>query len=202
MMGYSQSLMGVNLSLDYNFWRTPLANLTQGDTLKSIAQDLSPLKAGGLSLGFPVNIRLYTWLTLRPALVANIAFAKFDYQFKSGFSNSVNVRQVNLEIPIQFLICNLEKKKSFAAMLGIRAGRTFDSGYRNNDIAPITFNPNYGVFDFGVGYCIRYNKRHFFMPELRYSMGLGDVMKYTASPYSRVLESIRRDRVVLAFNFF
>jgi hypothetical protein len=33
-------------------------------------------------------------------------------------------------------------------------------------------------------------------------MGLGDVMKYTASPYSRVLESIHRDRVVLALNFF
>ena len=202
MSTYSQSILGVNFSIDYNLWRTRLATLAQGDTLKSIAQDLSPIKTGGLSLGFPVNIRLAKWLTLRPALVANIAFAKFDYQFKSGFSNSIAVRQVNLEIPIQFLICNLEKKKSFAVMLGIRAGHTFDSGYKNNDTPPITFNPTYGVFDAGIGYCIRYNKTHFFMPELRYSIGLGDVMKYTSSPYSRVLESIHRDRIALAFNFF
>lgn len=200
--GYSQSIFGVNFSLDYNFWRTPLANLSQGDTLKSIAQDLSPLKAGGLSLGFPVNIRLYKWLMLRPALVANIGLAKFDYQFQGGLAESIQIRQVNLEVPIQFLICNLEKKKSFGVMLGIRAGHTFDSGYKNNDTPPISFNANYGVFDAGIGYCIRYNKTHYFMPELRYSLGLGDVMKYTSSPYSRVLESIHRDRVCLAFNFF
>lgn len=197
--GQAQSLFGWNISLDYNFLNT-LKNLNNVDSLKSVAQDFSPIKAGGLSLGFPVNIKLANWILLRPQLVMNISLGQLDYKMANGINQTAKLPSLNMELPIQMVISNYNKEHGFGLILGARGG------YKVKDLAKeqlLMLTKGYGTLDAGLGYRFKMGKKTTVMPEFRYSFGLNDLLKQdAANVYAYTLDHVRRNRVSFVLNFF
>jgi hypothetical protein len=195
----AQSLFGWNISFDYNFLNT-LKNLNNVDTLKSIAQDLSPVKAGGVSLGIPVNIKIAHWILLRPQVVFNISLGQLDYKMSNGTTQTAKFPSMNLEFPVQSVISNYNKTHGFGLIFGIRGG------YKVKDLSGnqlLTLSKGYGTLDAGAGYRFKIGKKTTLMPELRYSFGLNDMLKQdAANVYAYTLDHIRRNRVSFVLNFF
>jgi len=195
----AQTLFGWNISFDYNFLNT-LKNLDNVDTLKSIAQDLSPIKAGGASFGIPVNIKLGHWVLLRPQVVFNISLGQLDYKMSNGTTQTAKLPSMNLEFPVQSVISNYNKTHGLGIILGIRGG------YKVKDLSGnqlLTLNKGYGTLDTGLGYRFKISKKTTLMPELRYSFGLNNLLKQdAANVYAYTLDHVRRNRVSFVLNFF
>ncbi|MFN0200781.1 MAG: outer membrane beta-barrel protein [Bacteroidia bacterium] len=197
---FAQSAFGGTFSFDYNIFQT--IKSTNLDTLKSAAQAFSPLKSGGLSIGVPVNIKITSWFLLRPQAVFNIALGELKTQLTSGEIKNVKISTINVEFPIQLLLSNFKKPMGLAFLTGIRGGYQVKDLQKNSTPSADWFklNKTYANADFGLGF--RFGKKKtIFIPEIRYSMGISNLVGNNAENIlNTAISDLRRNRFSFVLN--
>ena len=191
-------LLGVN-SMDFGI--KSANGKTINDSVR--VQTLKP----GFTVGIITDLRLNRYLNLRFTPTLHFSERQLIYNFDPP-KNTISISSIPICFPI-YLKYSAERKDNYRPYIIWGGGVSYDLSAKSNSDDPVLLKPINFYTEFGVG-CDIYFSFFKLSPELKYSIGLNDILVHDPKQaglaeadkkYSRVLYNLTSRMITLSLNF-
>lgn len=192
---------GFHAGLTHSLWQFPEANFQKSNALYAVFKDTLVAVKGNNKLGIQMGLNMSYAFNERwkIRIMPCVDLAQAD--FKLNFVNRFEYRHyecANLCLPIQAVWRTCQKEKSLYLFAGINPKANFQT---NRSLYEITLKRTDISLDFGIGYG-RIGKALPFNPELRFALGLNNLIKDDTSLSYVPIGTFKYHSIALICHFY